>query len=121
MQFSFCLTLILEKVVFEAISTHENTNSESSSYEVSLEKDFSSYFSQKNHINEKILDHDKIDNLYFRNDQKQGIDERKPFIKEKKNNKLDQSSEKIYKNFVSKTLRTSENISFFNFLIFEYS
>ena len=58
-----------------------------------------------------------MDNNYFKNDSKPVFDERKPFIKEKKENKLDQSSEKIYKNFVSKTLRTSENISFFLFYI----
>ena len=60
-----------------------------------------------------------MDNNYFKNDSKPVFDERKPFIKEKKENKLDQSSEKIYKNFVSKTLRTSENISFLLFY-FEY-
>lgn len=70
-------------------------------------------------MKKKTLDQDKIDNNYFKNDLKPGMDERKPFIKEKKENKLDQSSEKIYKNFVSKTLRTSENISLLLFY-FEY-
>ena len=65
-----------------------------------------------------MLAHEHIEDNY-KDDSKPISEEKKPFIKKKKENDGDQSSEKIYKNFVSKTFRASENISFdFKFFLF---